>query len=113
MIAIQAISIPEDCRILHHDFYDYEPNESFDLLNNVKYLNENLFQCVFPEQHLKIDVGWYGDVVKNEGEFRIQIIVNENWEHSFNVIYSKSANEVKGLLLNIFKYYSSQEFDAS
>ncbi len=113
MIAIQTLSIPKDCKVIHHEFYDYEPSESFDLLNNVKFLNENLFQCVFPEQHLIIDLGWYGDVVNNKGEFRIQIIVNENWEHPFEVIYSKSAREVKQLLLNTFKYFSSQEFEAN
>lgn len=110
MFSIQHIATPDDCKILNHEFYNYDPKESFELIHNVKYLSENLFQCVFPEQHLKIDLGWYGDVIENKGEFKIQIIVNENWEHPFNVIYPKSMQEINTILQRIFKYYSSQEY---
>lgn len=111
MIELQTLQTPKDCVILHHEFYNYEPAESFEESLSIQYLSENLFQCYFPNEHLKIDLGWYGDIIQNKGEFRIQIIVNENWEHPFQVIYSKSAAETKGLILNILKYYSSQEFE--
>ena len=111
MIELQEIQIPTDCRIIHHEFYTYEPETEIEEELNHKYLSENLFQCIFPEHHLKIDLGWYGNYSSRSGEFRIQLIVNENWEHPFNTIYSKSAMEVKELLHNIFNYYSSFEFD--
>jgi hypothetical protein len=111
MSQLHQIRVPADCRIIHHEFYTYEPESEFSTEKNKNYLSENLFQCEFPEHHLKIDLGWYGNISTQSGEFRIQLIVNENWEHPFNTIYSKSSSEVKNLLHNIFSYYSSQEFD--
>ena len=110
MIEIQEISIPEDCRIINHDFYTYDPLNAFNEADSYKYLNEDIFQCVFPEQNLIVDVGWFGDIPSNRGEFRIHIIINENWDFPFNVIHSKSVEEVKELLHKIFKYYSKKEF---
>ena len=53
-----------------------------------------------------IDLGWYGDTALNKGEFRISIIIKENWEVPFNVLYSKSVVETKNIISKIFQYYT-------
>lgn len=106
MIGIQKIDFPLDCMIILHDFHNYDPVTSFNVENSLKYLNEDLLQCSFPLDDIIIDLGWYGDIVSNKGEFRIQVIQHENWDFPFNTIYSKSAEEVKSLLTKILQYYS-------
>ena len=107
MIRIQKIDFPSGCRVINNNFYNYDPLSSFNEADHLKYLNEDLLQCVFPEEDILIDLGWYGDTKSNKGEFRIQIILHENWEVPFNTIYSKSVSEIKTLLNNILQYYSS------
>ena len=109
MIEIQKIEFPEDCTVINHDFYNYDPTLSFNKADNLKYLNEDLLQCAFLEDELIIDLGWYGDVNTNQGEFRIYIIQNENWEIPFNIIHSKSVDETKDLLHKILEYYTRKE----
>lgn len=107
MIRIQNIDFPEDCCLTNNDFYNYDPINSFNKADNLKYLNEDLLQCSFPEEDIIIDLGWYGDIASNKGEFRIYIIKNENWEIPLNVIHSKSVVEITDLLSKILEYYSS------
>ena len=106
MIRIQKINFPDDCKIINNDFYDYDPVNAFNISDSSKYLNEDLLQCSFPEDDLVIDLGWYGDVNTNKGEFKIQIIKLQNWEIPFNVIHSKSTKEVKSILTKILQYYT-------
>ena len=106
MIKLQEIKFPEDCRIIQHDFYTYDPQNSFNEAHSLKYLNEDLLQCSFPEEDMIIDLGWYGDIIANKGEFRIILIENGNWEIPFNTILSKSADEVKTLINKILEYYT-------
>jgi hypothetical protein len=107
MIQIQEINFPLDCMVIHHDFYDYDPKISFNEADSLKYLNEDLLQCKFPLVDIIIDLGWYGDVILNKGEFRIHIIKSENWEIPSNIIYPKSVDETKELLTKILQYYTS------
>ncbi len=109
MIEIQSIDFPLDCRVINNDFYSYDPTNSFNEADSAKYLNEDLLQCSFPEEDMIIDLGWYGDVIANKGEFRIYIIQNENWEVPFNVIHSKSVEETKDLLTKILQYYTKTQ----
>ena len=109
MIRIQKIDFPLDCIIINNDFYSYDPVNSFKEAYSLKYLNEDLLQCSFPEDDWIIDLGWYGDVISNKGEFRIYIIKNENWQIPFNVIHSKSVEEIKDLLSKILQYYTRTE----
>jgi len=107
MISIQKINVPLDCKIITNNFYNYDPKKAFKEADNYRYLNEDLFQCVFPEEDLIIDLGWYGDLKSNAGEFKIHIILKENWEIPMHTIYSTSVVEIKELLLKILSYYSS------
>lgn len=109
MIEIQEIDFPVDCKIITHDFYTYDPVNSFTEADSLKYLNEDLFQCSFPIDHVIIDLGWYGDLISNQGEFRIQVIQHENWDMPFNTLYSKSTEEVKTILNKILQYYSRKK----
>lgn len=115
MIKIQTIDFPKDCQVINHDFYDYDPVNSYTKNDSANYLNEDLLQCSFPEDEIIIDLGWYGDTTTNKGEFRIYIILNENWEIPFNIIYPKSVDETKDLLIKVLDYYTrkipEQEID--
>jgi len=108
MFTQQEINFPSNCRIITHDLFNYDPENEFNIENSIKYLNEDLLQCYFPLEDLKVDLGWYGNIVKNEGEFRIYIIQSENWEYPVKVIHSKSIEETKTLLNNILKYYAEK-----
>lgn len=109
MIKIQEIDFPLDCKIISNEFYSYDPVNSFNEEDSVKYLSEDLLQCSFPVDHLVIDLGWYGDIISNKGEYRIHIIINENWDFPSNVIHSKSTEEIKDLLNKILQYYTRTE----
>ena len=106
MIKIQEINFPADCKVVNNDFYTYDPVNHFKEGHSIKYLNEDLLQCSFPKSHMIIDLGWYGDLLANKGEFRIYVIQNENWQVPFNVIHSKSVDEIKDLLHKILEYFS-------
>ncbi|PCI03283.1 MAG: hypothetical protein COB81_04300 [Flavobacteriaceae bacterium] len=106
MISIQKINVPLDCKIVNNEFYNYDPKIAFTEADNYRYLREDLFQCTFPEESLIIDLGWYGDLKSNTGEFKIDIIKSENWEIPMHTIYSNSVVEIKELLLKILDYYS-------
>lgn len=110
MMKIQKIDFPLDCRVVNNDFYGYDPVHAFNEADSLRYLNEDLLQCTFPNDDLIIDLGWYGDLIANTGEFRIYIIQNENWEIPFNIIHSKSVEEIKNLLTKVLEYYSKKEF---
>ena len=111
MIKIQKINFPTDCKVINNDFYNYDPVNAFNKADSSKYLNEDLLQCSFPEDDLIIDLGWYGDIISNKGEFKIQIIKLQNWEIPFNVIHSKSTEEVKTILTKILQYYTRAKIE--
>lgn len=110
MITLQEINHPEDCVIIHHDLYTYDPVKDFDEENSLEYLHEDLFQCQFPEQHILVDVGWYGTPETNEGEFRIHTIINQNWDFPFNIIHTKNVEEVPVVIMKIMKHFSTKLF---
>jgi len=113
MIKLQEINFPIDCKINQHDFYSYDPSISFNEADSVKYLSEDLLQCSYPVDDLVIDLGWYGDVVSNKGEFRIYIVQNENWDFPFNVVHSKSLDEITNLLTKILQYYTRSKIETA
>lgn len=111
MIKLQDIEFPKDCKIVKHDFHNYDPLNSYSEEASFDYLSEDLLQCSFPEENMVIDLGWYGDLVSNKGEFRIYIIEDENWEVPVNVIHSKSVEEITILLNRILDYYTAIEVE--
>ena len=109
MIKIQEIDFPSDCKIVNNDFYNYDPENAFKVADNLKYLNEDLLQCAYPVDHIIIDLGWYGNRETNSGEYRVQVIMHENWEVPFNTTYSKSTEEVKTILTKVLHYFSRKK----
>lgn len=107
MIKLQEINFPKDCKVIKHIFHNYDPVNAFNEEASFDYLSEDLLQCSFPEEGIIIDLGWYGDLITGEGEFKIEIIRNENWEVPENEIYSKSVNEITVLLHKILDYYTA------
>jgi len=107
MIQLQEINFPKDCKIIRHLLHNYDPVNSFSEESNFDYLSENLLQCIFPDENLTIDLGWYGDIITNKGEFKIYIIQDENWEVPVNIIHSKSIAEITILLNKILDYYTA------
>ena len=107
MIKLHKINFPKDCELIHHEFHSYDPQNSFTEADSIKYLHEDLLQCYFEEDNLIIDLGWYGNLKENRGEFKIQLIKDENWEIPFEVICSKSMEDIMTYLLKILKYYTS------
>lgn len=112
MIQIQQITFPEDCILIHHEFYTYDPEKSYSNELSYEYLGEDLLQCTFEEDNMIIDLGWYGNIDTNKGEFKLQLIKDENWEIPFEVIYSKSVDEIKAILVKIISYYTSEEIES-
>ncbi len=111
MIKLQEINFPKDCEIIKHIFHDYDPVKAFNEEDCFDYLSEDLLQCYFSEEDIILDLGWYGDLISGKGEFRIQIIQNENWEVPVNVIHSKSVEEITILLNKTLDYFTSIEIE--
>jgi hypothetical protein len=109
MIEIQNIEFPKDCKVIKNEFYNYDPEKSYNKSDSLDYLSEDILQCSFPEDEMNIDLGWYGDLITNKGEFRIYMIKNENWEIPFNIIHSKSVGEITKMLNKILEYYTSSK----
>jgi hypothetical protein len=109
MIKLQEFNFPADCVIINHEFYDYDPEKDYKLEDSIEYLDEDLLQVEFPEDDMVIDLGWFGDLFSNKGEFKISMIQNGNWEIPLEVLYFKSVEEVKEMLNKIFIYYTSSE----
>lgn len=107
MIELQEIKSPKNGLITTHEFYTYDPLNEFNIEHSVNFLSEDLLQCFFPVEDVKVDLGWYGNVRENKGEFRIHIIQSENWEYPVKTIYSKDVDEIKTLLENIFRHFAS------
>ncbi|MEN8927773.1 MAG: hypothetical protein ABF242_07915 [Flavobacteriales bacterium] len=106
MIEIQEIESPKNGLITRHIFSTYNPVNDFNIKHSLLYLTEDLFQCYFPQEDIKIDLGWYGKPQDNEGEFRIYIIQSENWEFPVEIVYSKDVVEIKTLLENVLTYFA-------
>lgn len=96
--SLQEIEIPDSFKLIKHDFYAYDPTTEFTEIENLMYLNEDLFQVSYAQNDLLIDLGWYGDVRKNNGQFQIQLIQNNHWDEPISTIHAKSLSEATEIL---------------
>jgi hypothetical protein len=92
------LDVPESFMVVNHAFYDYDPTSEFSEIENLMYLNEDLFQANFDENELILDLGWYGDVRKNKGDFVVKLIQNNHWDAPVVEIPSKSLAEAHEIL---------------
>ena len=69
------------------------------ILKNLFYLSEDLLQIEVG--NLIIDLGWYGEIWNNDGEFKIFVVENQHWENPIRTESSKSQKIIKEILENI------------
>lgn len=103
-IELQQFDIPFGGKIIKNDFYKYDPITSeFTRDKNLLYLKEDLLQIEFESLGLLVDLGWYGEISKNDGDFKIYIIRNQNWEEPLKIYSSKSQKQIIKNLNEILK----------
>ncbi|WP_282043426.1 hypothetical protein [Winogradskyella flava] len=102
---LQSLKIPTGCKINKNEFTTYNPEIEYTEEKNLFYLWEDLLQIEFEHSHLIIDLGWYGEISSNDGEFRILVVENENWEEPLKLVNSKSqkiiTSELDKILMEI------------
>ena len=107
-IELQTFSIPAGGRIVKNEFTTYDPEEYYTEELNLFYLQEDLLQIEFKELDLVVDLGWYGEIWENKGEFRVVVIKNYDWENPIHNETSKSQKlilaKLENILLNIDRY---------
>ena len=91
---LQPLTIPSGCRIAKNDFTTYDPENDFTEERNLYNLTEDLLQIEFDYSNLTIDLGWYGEISSNIGEFKIYVIENEDWENPLKIENSKSQKKI-------------------
>ena len=96
--SLQEIEIPDSFKLVKHDFYVYDPTVDFSEIENLMYLNEDLFQVLYAENDLIIDLGWYGDVRTNKGQFQLKLVQNNHWDNPISVIHASSLTEATEIL---------------
>lgn len=96
---LQELTIPESFVVSNNEFYAYDPNSEFSEIENLMYLNEDLFQATFDENELILDLGWYGNVRKNDGNFVMKLIQYNHWDNPVVEIPSKSLKQATEVLV--------------
>jgi len=104
---LQTLDFPSNCKINKHDFSIYNPDVQFSEQNNLYYLNEDLLQVEFEDLNLVVDLGWYGEISSNKGEFKIYVIKDKNWESPLKIESSKSQIEISSKLQKILETINS------
>ncbi|NRA12913.1 MAG: hypothetical protein HRT57_13235 [Crocinitomicaceae bacterium] len=92
------IEIPDSFNLVSHEFYNYDPKTDFSEIENLMYLNEDLFQATFEENDLIVDFGWYGNVKKNDGQFMLKLIQNNQWDNPVTTIPSSCLDQAIDIL---------------
>lgn len=96
---LQRLSIPNQCKVLKNSFSTYDPQIEYTEEKNLLYLSEDLLQIEVG--NLLIDLGWYGEISNNNGQFKIFVIKNQDWENPIQTESSKSQKIIKKTLENI------------
>ena len=97
------IDVPSGFIIVKHDLTDYDPLSNFSEENNLKYLGEDLVHLSYNTKGLIIDLGWYGDLIQNDGAFKIYLIQNGDWENPIEEFESESIMVIYKKLLELIK----------
>lgn len=100
------ISVPKGFKIVRNEFYMYNPEKEYSEVLSLYYLQEDLLQITNEENNIIIDLGWYGNISTNNGEFIILVIKDLNWDNPEQEITSKSASEIYTKILELLHTYS-------
>ena len=102
-IKTEDFSFPQNCKVIRNSFSNYNPELDFSEEKNLFYLTEDLLQIEIESLNLIIDLGWYGEISSNRGEFKIFVIENQDWENPNIIESSKSQITIKEKLEKIIK----------
>lgn len=102
---LQQLLIPNHCKVLKNSFSTYDPEIDYSEEKNLFYLTEDLLQIEFG--NLILDLGWYGEISTNEGEFKIYLIQNQDWENPIITKSSKSQKVIKETLEEILASFKN------
>lgn len=102
----QFSNFPESLKIIKNEFYSYDPNSEFEENLNYEYLTEDLLQLYIEKESITIDLGWYGNLSKNEGFFKIYVVKNKDWENPLEIIKSKSQAQTSIKLMALIEKYN-------
>jgi len=100
-IRLQEIPIPNNGTINKHVFSTYDPVVDFTEEKNFYYLQEDLLHVTFHGLGITVDLGWYGDLSTNEGEFKVFVIKGYDWENPLKIVSSTSQKEITKELVKI------------
>ncbi|WP_085712123.1 MULTISPECIES: hypothetical protein [unclassified Pseudomonas] len=81
-------------------------DQSTEISSIVDELKEDLFQATFPFQQI-IDIGWYPEFSEN-GEFKVSLVSNSNWEKPIHSEKAKNWTELKNAIENTLKKVQTQ-----
>ena len=107
---LQEITIPEGIKLEYSEFYAYDPTTEFTVEMNNLYLKEDLFQASFEEECLIVDMGWYGDLKTNSGEFKILVVYAADWDFPVTTLFAKSLSQVTDMLHKLLEHMASDNF---
>jgi hypothetical protein len=93
-----SISVPAGFKISRNEFYMYNPERDYTEALNLSYLQEDMLQITNEQNNFTIDLGWYGEVHSNKGQFKIYVIKDLDWENPVQEIESKSSSEIYKIL---------------
>lgn len=98
---LQELNIPKVYTLIKNDFSTYDPVVDFDKDDHLFYLWEDLLQII--NKDITIDLGWYDG--SNNGEFRLFVIKDSNWDNPILKEVSKSQKIITEKLNNILKQF--------
>ena len=105
-IKIEDFLFPQNCKINRNVFSNYNPETDFSEEKNLYYLTEDLLQIEIESLNLIIDLGWYGEISNNNGEFKIFVVESKDWENPSFTESSKSQIIIKEKLEKIIEKLS-------
>jgi len=98
--------LPLSRSIVSYDTLSNIPEE-FDLSNDdfLFFLKEDLLQIQCSPINVILDVGWYPEF-EADGQFRISIIQNENWESPLEEKTARDMAQLRKTLKDIIEKYN-------
>ena len=91
---LQRIETPNNFTVIDHEFYTYDPATEYSAEASNYYLTEDLFQVKHGPTELVVDLGWYGNVNTNKGQFEMRVVMNDYWDEPVSTILAKSQSEM-------------------
>ena len=91
---LQDLKIPSGYNIEFNSFFTYDPESEYSEKDNIMYLSEDLFQCVYQPKKIIVDLGWYGEIHSNDGEFKIYVVANQDWDNPLRTVKAKSLSKI-------------------